>query len=126
MWQQQRHTSLTSFANLSPARLATAWQGPPCDCTTHLLPLILNPGSSSSSSYSPPSPSPSSRMCLLLLLLFSRAKHHPSDPSAWDIVLIPVNRLSSEFSQMDSPLLRVHWQRIILVGRCRLTLSNPR
>jgi hypothetical protein len=30
------------------------------------------------------------------------------------VVLIPVNRLSSEFSQLDSPLLRVHWQRIIL------------
>ena len=39
------------------------------------------------------------------------------DPSrlarAYDVVLVPVNRLSSEFGDMDSPLLRVHWQRIV-------------
>ena len=34
--------------------------------------------------------------------------------SRWDVVLIPVNRLSAEFSRVDSPLLRVHWQRVVL------------
>ena len=34
--------------------------------------------------------------------------------SAWDIVLMPANRLSSEFSRADSPLLRVHWRRVVL------------
>ena len=31
----------------------------------------------------------------------------------WDLVIIPVNRLSYEFSR-DSPILRVHWQRVVL------------
>ena len=53
----------------------------------------------------------------------ARAKHDSIasfrgvDPSrlarAYDVVLVPVNRLSSEFGDMDSPLLRVHWQRIV-------------
>ena len=34
--------------------------------------------------------------------------------SKWDVVLMPSNRLSTEFSQMDTPLLKVHWQRVIL------------
>ena len=32
----------------------------------------------------------------------------------WDLVIIPVNRLSSEFTSRDSPILRVHWQRVVL------------
>ena len=31
----------------------------------------------------------------------------------WDLVIVPVNRLSYEFSR-DSPILRVHWQRVVL------------
>ncbi|ACO70093.1 SNF2 super family [Micromonas commoda] len=31
----------------------------------------------------------------------------------WDLVIIPVNRLSYEFSR-DSPILRVHWRRVVL------------
>ncbi len=34
--------------------------------------------------------------------------------SRWDIVLMPSNRLSTEFSRVDSPLLRVHWARVVL------------
>ena len=34
--------------------------------------------------------------------------------SRWDIVLMPANRLSVEFSRLDSPLLRVHWARVVL------------
>jgi hypothetical protein len=34
--------------------------------------------------------------------------------TAWDIVLIPVSRMSSEFGNPGSPLMHVHWQRIIL------------
>jgi hypothetical protein len=34
--------------------------------------------------------------------------------SRWDIVLMPSNRLSTEFSLLDSPLLRVHWARVVL------------
>ena len=32
----------------------------------------------------------------------------------WDIVLIPSNRLSTEFGNVDTPLLKVHWARVIM------------
>ena len=32
----------------------------------------------------------------------------------FDVVIMPINRLSTEFSKMDTPILRVMWQRVIL------------
>ena len=32
----------------------------------------------------------------------------------FDIVIMPINRLSTEFSKVDTPILRILWQRVIL------------